>query len=188
MKHFLVLLVFALFSSSCHSYAKKRARDFADIVSITASTTAGASVIVGPVGLGLETQVGNSSTGLRGGYFADFDHEWRDAPILLCLVDVPDSFPAPNDQLVAQDPETQCYLELRNKAYRRGHDLPAYRYGSLGFSVGFLIGIRTEVNWLETLDFLAGIFGFDPLRDDNWTEDSKMFNNPASKCKSLKPH
>ena len=186
MKHFLVLLVFALFSSSCHSYAKKRARDFADIVSITASTTAGASVIVGPVGLGLETQVGNSSTGLRGGYFADFDHEWRDAPILLCLVDVPDSFPAPNDQLVAQDPETQCYLELRKKSYRRGHDLPAYRYGSLGFSVGFLFGIRAEVNWLETLDFFAGIFSFDLLGDDNWTEDSKMFKNPASECRRPK--
>lgn len=42
-----------------------------------------------------------------------------------------------------------------------------YKAGRLGGAAGACLGIRAELNWLELVDFVAGIFGADFLEDDS---------------------
>ena len=42
----------------------------------------------------------------------------------------------------------------------------AYTNPFFEFSIGFYLGLRIGISFGETFDFFAGIFGYDPLKDD----------------------
>ena len=88
-------------------------------------------------------------------------------------------------------------LDYRKKEYciSQGWDSIKYRveclqfsepktqsYGKIGLRMGFLAGARFSFNFIEAIDFMTGIFGFDLLKDDFY----KFKNNKASVVYAIK--
>lgn len=181
MKYFsnkTLLFLLACFSFHCYStsaYLLNRRDDFSDIIGFSTDASIGASVSVGPVTTGIILaqsflQIRNGSICFTGNiseraFFGLFDAGSKQPctdvqyTIILGLG---------NNLLLHKETVTDFELSRRGKEYSYKMNPPLFFYGRVKIRLGLGAGITVELNWIELIDFLAGIFGLDPLADDTW--------------------
>jgi len=162
--HVLAAIAFAGLTAGCATpgYWTDRARDGADIFTVTVGSGLGGKVQVGPIKTGI--LLNNDLYGLRGGAFGDQsgDSDWAQNPgsqeiyILFGFWDTYES----KISTVAQ----------RNKDFSGGllcvkEDSPASRT-QLSVVIGALVSVRAGFNPGELLDFLLGWANIDIYDDD----------------------
>jgi hypothetical protein len=162
-----ILLVMCALLASC-GYLRDRAKDAADIFTVTAGLGAGAKTRVGPINLGF---IFNSEiAGLRGGEFfaipSESDEEMRgiDLQVLVFGYEASSLTPAMERRdkfqgtanLIVPIPNVGHEMTVRNAPYWTQIDLVA----------GAGPSVRVGFNPGELVDFLLGWFGIDIYGDD----------------------
>lgn len=140
------------------SFALSRKYDAMDIFSVSLEFPAlGAKAILGPIEAGLFVNSVNGGhvfgqsraggMGLRSGYML---YESAENVFIVSLIDRKTVFQGTDG------------IGERKDLY----NVRDYSFGRAGAELGACLGLRIEVNFLELVDFFAGFFSFDFLKDD----------------------
>lgn len=162
----LLALAAAAFLPGCH-YLRDRGRDLADVVTVAATTGIGVTAQVLPIVQGL---------GFNERHYGLEDGQWiaGHGGLETCLL-VTSMKAAAGDEEQAEDTRM---LALRGKDYESTFllgiypmpdpppRLTAHFYGKVEIAASLGVGAKIGLNVVELFDFLTGIFGWDPLRDD----------------------
>ena len=160
----ILLLALVLNLCSC-AYMENRRKDLTDIANVNATAiSAGLAVNVGPLSLGY---FGNS--GLLGG-------SGGRAKIGLGGLVVEEERGAYWGVIY---PFEFLEGETRSDNYYN-KNLPAF--GSVGIDLGFVLGIGVEVDVVQAVDFLLGIFTIDILGDDIEGKEEDVEEVPAEEA------
>ncbi|EIE00998.1 hypothetical protein [Leptospira licerasiae] len=178
----LILLVAISLMYNCNTinaYTKNRAIDFSDVLGISIDKSAGASVAIGPLTVGAIASQSiilfkNGKSCIQSDSFAAIIALGETGSLPPCTyVELTLGPGIVTDILLHGEALTDNFYSQRGKVYRPNREFPLHLYGRLKVSVGFILGATVEVNWIEFIDLLLGIVGFDLLKDDIWVVDEK---------------